>query len=162
MSNVGGTDAPPPGGGLGRGTIGRYRTWGRQAPGGGASHHQLVPHLGTAPAPGGGALTCAASVLARDRRGTADSGALHCKPCRRMPPVHLKSFRSPRSRHVPWGAYARPASHRTAKSAFFSAGPRWDFSVTRGVSRAQNKLWGPLLWQPMYPTLSYNMSKCSD
>ena len=53
-------------------------------------------------------------------------------------------------------------SSRTAKSAFFSAGPRWDFSVTRGVSRAQNKLWGPLLWQPMYPTLSYNMSKCSD
>ena len=53
-------------------------------------------------------------------------------------------------------------SSRTAKSAFFPAGPRWDFSVTRGVSRAQNKLWGPLLWQPMYPTLSYNMSKCSD
>ena len=31
-------------------------------------------------------------------------------------------------------------SSRTAKSVFSPAGPRWDFSVTRGVSRAQNKL----------------------
>ena len=64
MPRGGGDGAP-----LGRRTIGRCRTWGRQAPGGGASHHQSVPHPGAA-APGGGALTCAASVLARDLRGT--------------------------------------------------------------------------------------------
>ena len=75
LNNVGGTEAPPGGGGAGAGHHRPVPDLGPAAPGGGASHHQSVPHPGAA-APGGGALTCAASVLARDRRGIADSGAL--------------------------------------------------------------------------------------